>query len=703
MRLAFKILVPLLLVVTVLAGMSIGLGWHLREQETTLRDASRQLVGMMRATTELHELQEAIRVNLLSYRFDRKQSRLDAIEEAEGEIARTLSRYEALVNDPKGDTLLGAFTGRRSEVVAARGELIRALQADDAQATRLAFDKWALQNGRLDGNLQDLSAFGVISLEGAVNATIRDQIDFVRASLWTTALAIALALAAFLYVKRSVGRRLALLMADIKAFSLEKIDHRLDETLARSRDEIGMLGRAFSEMAGRLSASYAALRAEVAQRTEAEAGQRRSARLATLMKTLASAANEADAPEEAMRTCLTRICEYGGWTLGRLAIFPDDANEGFPERSFWHPEIPARYPRFVQACADPVYFGAGGRFISIVRRERRPVWMEDLAAADRPGRVRIAYEEGLRSAFAFPVVAHGKLIAFLEFFAEETRAPDTVFMDAIVSVGAQIARVIERSRADAEKDRLNAELEQRVEARTAELQAANRELESFSYSVSHDLRAPLRAIDGFSRLAVEKDGGKLGSDARRYLGQVRANTQQMGALIDDLLAFSRLGRQALVAQRIDTLELVRQSLHALRPEYENKRAILVFGDLPECQGDPVLVKQVWMNLLSNAFKFSGKSAPQCVEIGSRGTNGERVYFVRDNGVGFDMRYADKLFGVFQRLHGAREFPGTGVGLAIVQRIVARHGGRTWAEAERGRGATFYFTLEGNQHHDQPRG
>jgi signal transduction histidine kinase len=236
---------------------------------------------------------------------------------------------------------------------------------------------------------------------------------------------------------------------------------------------------------------------------------------------------------------------------------------------------------------------------------------------------------------------------------------------------------VQRRLVETEKDRLNAELEQRVEQRTAELAASNRELESFAYSVSHDLRAPLRAIDGFGRLVVEKHGA-----------------QQMGALIDDLLAFSRTGRQALALQRVDTPRLVNESLQVVRSEHDGSRAIIEIGELPECEGDPVLLRQVWTNLLANALKFSGKRETPSIEIGSYAEKGERVFFVRDNGVGFDMRYADKLFGVFQRLHRVSEFPGTGVGLALAQRIVQRHGGRIWAEAQPDRGATFHFTLQG---------
>jgi PAS domain S-box-containing protein len=269
----------------------------------------------------------------------------------------------------------------------------------------------------------------------------------------------------------------------------------------------------------------------------------------------------------------------------------------------------------------------------------------------------------------------------------------------IIGIRAVIQDITERKRAEEQIHRLNAELEQRVIQRTAQLEAANKELEAFSYSVSHDLRAPLRAVNGFAGIVLEDFGPQLPEDGRHYLERIRKGGQRMGELIDDLLAFSRLNRQTVSRQILETGKLVQSCIDELKPQHGGRRFEIKVENLPKCLGDPALLKQVWLNLISNAFKYSCHRETAAVEIGCLREKDGDVFFIRDNGAGFDMQYANKLFGVFQRLHSTEEFEGTGVGLAIVQRIVHRHGGRVWAEAAVNCGATFYFTLEGEAKHE----
>jgi PAS domain S-box-containing protein len=258
----------------------------------------------------------------------------------------------------------------------------------------------------------------------------------------------------------------------------------------------------------------------------------------------------------------------------------------------------------------------------------------------------------------------------------------------IVRIGGVFQDINERKLAEQERD----VLAQQIEHRSALLEATNKELEAFTYSVSHDLRAPLRHISGYVELLISKFQSALTDKGQHYLNSIADSTHQMGKLIDNLLQFSRTGRAEMHQSELEMNGIVQETVEFMRKDNPDRTIEWVIGKLPSVDGDDATLRLVWMNLLSNAVKFTRTREKALIEIGAKVEAKEIIYFVKDNGVGFDMQYAQKLFGVFQRLHPTEEFEGTGIGLANVNRIVIRHGGRTWAEAELDKGATFYFSL-----------
>ncbi|MBU0622326.1 MAG: PAS domain S-box protein [Gammaproteobacteria bacterium] len=314
-----------------------------------------------------------------------------------------------------------------------------------------------------------------------------------------------------------------------------------------------------------------------------------------------------------------------------------------------------------------------------------------------------ATQRGYRSSIALPLKDDaGEVFGILNiyavqadaFTAEEVRLLEELAGD--MAFGIMVLRTrVERQRAEEEIRKLNLELEQRVAERTAQLESANKELEAFSYSVSHDLRSPLRAIDGFSHILLEDYADKLDDEGKRLLHTVRDNTSRMGQLIDDILKFSRSGRTEITYMRIDMENMARTVAAELQAADPASKVQVEIEPLPAIQGDSAMMRQVFVNLISNAIKFSRHSPAPLIHIGANVGENEVVYFVQDNGAGFDMKFVDKLFGVFQRLHSMSEFEGTGIGLAIVKRVIARQGGRVWAEGKVGAGATFFFALPQN--------
>jgi len=438
--------------------------------------------------------------------------------------------------------------------------------------------------------------------------------------------------------------------------------------------------------------------------------------------------NEALVRVHSEAALLAEICQIaagsGGYRLAWVGYALADAKKTIAPQA-WAGEETGYFSEIELSWdeAVPAGRGAAGRTI----RGGRPVLVTDFGADPRMAPWHApAARRGYRGAVCLPLRDEARVFGLLGLYTDEPRVVPMEETELLRKLADDLAFGIrslraraEREQAQAEVLRLNAELEHRVRQRTAQLEAAYAEMESFSYTVSHDLRAPLRAITQFSEMTLLDFGAQVPAEARRNLDTVIKGAAQMSRLIDSLLALADVARRTLNKQHIDTAVLAAEAVAAARENHPQLKAEVRIGALPPSYGDPVLLKQVWVNLIANAFKYSGTREHPLIEVGwevtkertAEGTAEQAeertaeqaqeraasaaagAFFVRDNGVGFDARYADKLFGAFHRLHSQSEFPGTGIGLAIVQRIVQRHGGRIWAEGEVERGATFRFTLE----------
>jgi signal transduction histidine kinase len=370
--------------------------------------------------------------------------------------------------------------------------------------------------------------------------------------------------------------------------------------------------------------------------------------------------------------------------LQRLAVVHTD-----PKKVEFAYELQRRYP------PDPNAPRGAYNVLRTGQSEFVPEITDEMltASISDPEILKIVRELGLKSTMTVPLMAHGRALGVLALvMAESDRHYSESDLSLVEDLARRAALLIDNAKLYHEAQELNAELEKRVSERTAQLTSANRELEAFSYTISHDLRAPLRAMDGFSQALVEDHAGQLDEEGKNHLFRIRANSQRMGHLIDDLLDLSRLNRSEMRLEPVDLSALARRVEAELQEQYPEREVELDVQDGLVVNGDARLLRVALSNLLGNAWKYTGKQPRAHVEFGVTDHNGRRAFYVRDNGAGFDMAYADKLFGVFQRLHGMNEFPGNGIGLATVQRIIHRHGGQIWAEAAINQGATFYFSL-----------
>ena len=339
-----------------------------------------------------------------------------------------------------------------------------------------------------------------------------------------------------------------------------------------------------------------------------------------------------------------------------------------------------------------VVFAPGSGLVGRVWQSGEPIWVADFSSDPRVVQQALGREIGMHAVFVLPVMSEGRTIGALAFFCQEVREPDERLLGLAKVIGSELGQFLQRKRAEDQVVKLNADLEQRVIDRTHALEAANKELEAFSYSVSHDLRAPLRAIQGFSSMVEKQYAGLIDDQGRNMLRRVGAGALKMGLLIDDLLKLSQISRQAMRITTIDLSALAWEVAGELQLAAPERKVEWIISPQVSANGDPGLLRVVLQNLMGNAWKYSSKREGARIEFGICERDGRRAFFVRDNGAGFDTTYADKLFGAFQRLHSPGEFSGTGIGLATVKRIVQRHGGEVGAESVVGEGATFYFTL-----------
>jgi signal transduction histidine kinase len=399
---------------------------------------------------------------------------------------------------------------------------------------------------------------------------------------------------------------------------------------------------------------------------------------------------EADDAKSALRTVIRLLCETQGWEYGR----------------YWQADEPAGVLRFAAAWHAPdsviaehlvashgTVFTPGAGLVGKVWQTAEPLWVSDLTKQQHVLKATLAPGLQLHGACMFPVSSQGRVVGVMSFVSRKVREPDQRLLDTFSVIGSQVGQFLQRKQREEDIVRLNAELEARVRQRTAQLEAANAELKAFSYSIAHDLRSPLTSIDGFARLLEACDPAEASTQGRHYLRRIRAGVRQMSDLTEAMLSLAQLSRVELSCEDVDLAELARTTLQQLA-EGEPDRA--VEAEIPPhlwARGDPRLLSQVMTNLLGNAWKFSARKALVWVRLGcEERSNGEVVYFLADHGAGFDMAHTSRLFGAFQRLHAPTEFEGTGIGLALVQKIVSRHAGRIWADARPGDGATFYFTL-----------
>ena len=406
-----------------------------------------------------------------------------------------------------------------------------------------------------------------------------------------------------------------------------------------------------------------------------------------LLEAVANASNAAKDVRSALKVLVDAVCERSGWPIGHVFLLSRDGETMVPT-GVWHLDDPERFAGF-KRITEASTFTSGIGVPGKVLESRAPIWIKDAKAEPNFPRAQAAEGVGVNAAFAFPIMIEESVVGAVEFFSPLVAEPDDRLLGLAAQVGTQLGRVIERDRHTREIARRAEELSRY----STELEHANDELKEFAYVASHDLTEPLRTIAGFVQLLKQRYEGQLDESADEFIGFIVDGTERMQALIEGLLSYSRTGRSELVTTRVDLNDTLNRAIGVLAASISKAEAEIEMGELPVVAGDAAQLSRLFENLISNAVKFRADKKP-VVKIGAIEKGGAWHLFVSDNGIGIDERHRERIFNVFERLHGAGEYQGTGIGLSICKKVVERHGGRIWVEKTAGGGSTFMFVLPG---------